>query len=170
MTLAELMAAVAIGAMVVLVAVPAFQSILTRSRVDTATRQVVTDLRSARSKSIMTGWEYKLMGFGNSSTDLRKNQYRVLARSSSGVAWPADTANPMSSATQYAGAWTNLANLQTGAQLLPGGAGSNARFEIAFDARGSLSSNTGDFNPFQVRVKTETRSITVSVIGGVTTQ
>jgi hypothetical protein len=60
--------------------------------------------------------------------------------------------------------------LQPGVTLVPGGTGTNNRFEIAYNARGALSSNTGDFNPFQLQSKGQSKIIRVSVVGGVTQQ
>jgi Tfp pilus assembly protein FimT len=165
-----MLVAVAIGALIIMIAVPAFRTMMDRQRLDTATRQMVNDLWNARSKAVSTGWEYKVIGFGNASTDTKKNQYRLLGRSSSAVAWPADTVATFTSATQSASAWTNLSTLQEGIQFTPGGGGTNARFEIAFNPAGGLSVNSGDFNPFTMTVKGTTKTIRVSVVGGVTAQ
>ena len=169
-TVIEMLVAVAIGALIIMIAVPAFRAMMDRQRLDTATRQMVNDLWNARSKAVATGWEYKIIGFGNTSTDTKKNQYRLLGRSSSAVAWPADTVAAFTSTTQSAGAWTDLSQLQTGIQFTPGGGGTNARFEIAFNPAGGLSVNSGDFNPFTVTMSGTVKTIRVSVVGGVTAQ
>jgi len=169
-TAIEIIIALAIGGLVLAIGVPAFTNVLDRSRLDGATRQLSGDLWNAHSKAITTGWEYKLIGFGDSSSDPKRNQYRLLGRRSTAVAWPSDSDEPFTSATQSAGRWTDLSTQSKGVQLLPGGGGANARFEIAFNARGALSVNTGDFSPFQLRVKDSTKRIRVSVVGGVTVE
>ncbi len=169
----ELAIALAIGGMVLLVAIPAFTSVVERSRLDIATRYLTNEVRSARSKAVTTGWEYKLMGFGSASTSTNAKRYRLLARKTSATAWPADTVAPFSSTTQYAGPWSDPSKLDKTLELLPGGTGTNARFEIAFDARGAVTTAGGDFasgTPFRVRVKTRITQIIVSPVGGVTTQ
>jgi prepilin-type N-terminal cleavage/methylation domain-containing protein len=169
-TAIEIIVAVAIGGLVVAIAIPSFTTVLEHSRLDAASRQLSSALWNAHSKAVATGWEYKLFGFGNASTDARRNQYRLLGRRSSATAWPGDTDAPFSSTTQSAGPWTDLSMLSRGIQLLPGGTGTNARFEIAFNSRGALSVNTGDFSPFRLQVKDSSRLIRVSVVGGVTVE
>lgn len=162
--------ALAIGGMILLIAVPAFTRAIDRSRLDIATRQLANDLRNARSKAITTGWEYKLIGFGNPSTNAMRNRYRLLGRRTSASAWPLDTTSVFTTTTQSAGPWTDPATVDTSLQLLPGGAGADSRFEIGFNSLGAVSVATGDFTPFQIRVKGDLASIQVSVVGGVTTQ
>lgn len=166
----EMIVAIAIGGMILLIAVPAFRAAIDRSRLDIATRRMTNELMNARSKAITTGWEFKLVGFGSASSDAKRNRYRLLGRRTSAVAWPMDTDAPFTSTTQTAGPWSDPSTVDSSLELLPGGAGANARFEITFDSRGRVSVGSGDFTPFQVRVKGGVGSIRVSVVGGITTQ
>lgn len=165
-----MLVALAIAGLILLIAVPAFTTVLDRSRLDIVTRQMANELRTARSKAITTGWEYKVIGFGSASTNAMRNRYRLLGRRTSAVAWPLDTDGPFTSTTQFAGPWSALSIDASNLQLLPGGSGADARFEITFNALGGINASTGDFAPFQVRVKNDVASIRVSVVGGVTTQ
>lgn len=163
---AEIAVALAVVALVTLTAIPSFTSMLRRSRVSGASRQIISDIREARSRSLGSGWEYKLFGFAATSTDTRKNQYRVLARANSGVSWPSDTSAVMSSTTQRAGAWVNVATSFPGVNLVS----PTARFEIAFDSRGSAPA-ASSFNPLVVNNQWGTSSsITVTTTGGVRVQ
>lgn len=165
-----MLVALAIGGMILLIAVPAFRSAIDRSRLDIATRRMSNELMNARSKAVATGWEFKLVGFGSASSDAMRNRYRLLGRRTSAVAWPMDTDAAFTSTTQSAGPWSDPSAVDSSLQLLPGGTGANARFEISFNSRGRASLGTGDFTPFQVCVKGDVASIRVSVVGGITTQ
>jgi Tfp pilus assembly protein FimT len=169
-TLSETLIALAIGALLVLVAVPAFLSMIKISRLHAAARQAVGDLREARAQAIATGWECKLVGFGNASSDPNRNRYRVMARQSSGIAWPSDTAAPFKSSTQRVDPWMDLASAYPGVQLDPGGTSTNDRFEIVFDSRGSAIPSLNDFSPFRVVGSGKPALITVTPPGGIVLQ
>lgn len=166
----ETLVALAIGGLILLVAVPALTTVVDRSRLDIATRQLANDLRTAQSRAITTGWEYKLVGFGSASSSAMRNRYRLLGRRTTTVAWPLDTDSPFTSTTQMAGSWNDLSLINSDLQIVPGGTGADARYEISFNALGGVNVATGDFAPFQLRVKNDLASIRVSAAGGVTTQ
>lgn len=163
---AEIAVALAVVGMVVLIAVPSFTSMLRRARVASASRQIISDIREARSRSLGSGWEYKLFGFAATSTDVRKNQYRVLARSNSGVSWPSDTSAVMSSSTQRAERWMNVTTQFPGVSLIS----PTARFEIAFNSQGAAP-GAASFNPLVVNnTQGNTTSVTVTTVGNVRVQ
>ena len=163
---AEIAVTLAVIGVMAMVVVPSMASMVRRARVSAASRQVISDIRQTRSRSLGTGWEYKLFGFAATSTDVRKNQYRVLARSNSGVAWPADTSPVMSSTTQRAEAWMNVNTQFPGVRLVS----PTARFEIAFDARGAAP-GSASFNPLVVNNQFgNTTSLTVTTVGNVRVQ
>lgn len=163
---AELAITLAVVGLLALIAIPSFTSMVRRSRVSGASRQIISDIREARSRSLGSGWEYKLFGFAATSTDTRKNQYRVLGRSNSGVSWPSDTSAVISTSTQRAGAWMNINTGFPGVRLVS----PTARFEVAFDSRGSAP-GSASFNPLVVNNQWgTTSSITVTTTGGVRVQ
>ena len=59
----ELLVAIALGAIVITIAVPGFTETVRRTRHGSAVRRVVSDLREARSEAIATGWEYRVVGY-----------------------------------------------------------------------------------------------------------
>lgn len=161
----ELLVTLALVGLLLLIAVPAFSNILRRSRLDGAARQIVSDVRDARSQAIATGWDYRVVGFRFTSGNARRNQYRVVGRRSSAIAWPADTSPKFQSATQLAREWVDVATLYPGVRLVsPAG-----RFEVTFDSRGTAE--TSEFNPLLARHPgLQQKSITVSVVGSVRVQ
>lgn len=162
--------ALALGALVVLVSVPAFRYMIRSSRLHAAARQAVSDLREARAQAIATGWECKIVGFGNTSGLANKNQYRIMARLTSAVAWPSDTSPILKSSTQRVEPWTDVPSAFPGVQLDPGGSSTNDRFEVVFDSRGSATTSTNDFSPFRLIGDGKPASITISSAGGITLQ
>jgi hypothetical protein len=145
------------------VPVPAYH----RRGLHAAARQT---LREARALAIATGWECKIVGFGATSGDTNKNQYRIMARQTSAIAWPSDTAPVFKSTTQRADPWMNVTADFPGVQLDPGGASTNDRFEVVFDPRGSATASTNDFNPFRIVGEGKPASVTISAAGGITLQ
>jgi type IV fimbrial biogenesis protein FimT len=164
-TLLELLCALAVAAIAMAIVMPAFRSIMQRSRRDAAVRQVVLDVREARAQAITTGWEYRIVGYGADEDSSLRNQYRILARRSTAVAWPDESASPFESATQKAEGWKNIATEYPGVNLEAG----DERFELTFDARGT--SAAGAFNPLTVTGHDgSSKSLTVSLVGAVTVQ
>jgi len=137
LTLVEIVMGIVILAILAVIGIPAFYTMLQRSQLDAGVRQLVSDIREAQSKATLTGWQVQLIGFNYSSTDARKNQYRLLGRSSSAVAWPAATMDPFGSigtGTQMAGSWTDVNKQYPGVRLNPTSASPN--FYVSFDSRG----------------------------------
>ena len=159
----ELMIVVGIALVMLRVAVPAITGVMRTYRRDGAVNHLVGDLRRVRNEAIMTGWQYRVFGYSNSSTSAYKNQYRVMGRSSTGAGWPSDTAATFQSATQLARDWVNIPRIYQGITLNP--SEGSADFYVAFDSRGARI-ETDSFAPFVVSGQTgSTRSLTVSAVG-----
>jgi len=166
-TLTELALVLALVGIILAVTLPTFTEVLTRTRLDGAIRQMVSDLQEARSGAVATGWEYRVVGFRSAATHDRSNQYRVLARRSAGVSWPSDTAGVIESADLKAGAWINVPAFHAGVTI----SAPQDRFEVTFDSRGTSADAATDFNPLQMIGKNgDTKSVSVSVVGGITSQ
>jgi prepilin-type N-terminal cleavage/methylation domain-containing protein len=166
-SLAEVVIVVAIGGILLLTALPALSNILRESQLDAAVRQLVGDLRDARMQATMSGWEYRLAGHAAGSADAHRNQYRMLGRSSTGVAWPAISAAPFQSATQLAGEWIDMESRHPGTRLEPGGGA--AAFDLTYNSRGAATASGTTFSPFVISGRADSsKSIRVSVTGGIT--
>ncbi len=165
-TLTELVFSVALGAIVLAVAVPAFDEILDRMRLNTAVRHVISDLREARSQAISMGWQYRIVGYDKDSGAFR-NQYRMLARRSAGVDWPDEDVAPFEDATRRASAWFDVGAAFGGVELDANG----SRFELTFDARGTAPGAAAGFNPLVLTGDNGMQNtVTVSVVGGIEVQ
>lgn len=162
-TMLEVLCALTVGAIAVAIVIPGFSNVLRRSRLDAAVRQVVLDVREARARAVSTGWEYRVVGYGNDEDDADlRNQYRLLARRSSVVDWPAEDSVSFESATQLAENWIDLQGRFPGVTL----GTADPRFELTFDARGSATA--GEFNPLTITGHDdEEKSLTVSVVGSI---
>jgi prepilin-type N-terminal cleavage/methylation domain-containing protein len=158
----EVLVAVTIGGLIVLAGVPAMTNLVQRSRLDTATRELLSDVREARSRAITTGWEFSVIGFHATTGGSWRNQYRLIGRRSGAVAWPDTDDAPFSSATQFAGAWVDLTSRHSGVSLQP----SATSFTLTFGPRGTPTSTSG-FAPLVVANDNATRSLTVSTSGAV---
>lgn len=137
LTLVEIVMGMVILAVLAAIAIPAFFTMLQRSQLDAGVRQLVSDVRDAQSRATLTGWQVRLIGFNYSSTDAKKNQYRLVARSSSAVAWPATTVAPfgtVGTGTQMAGNWLDVNKQYPGLRFNPASASPN--FYVSFDSRG----------------------------------
>lgn len=166
-TLTEALAVLAIGAVIVIAAVPSMFNAIKRSRLETAARTVASDVREARARSISSGWEYRVIGFHATTGGTRANQYRLLGRRSSATAWPANEAAVTSTSTQYAGAWVNIGLLFPRISLQPPA----ASFTLTFDSRGTSSDAATTFNPLTVAgYSGAQRTVTVSTVGSVRIQ
>lgn len=166
-TLVEL---VVVGIIVVMMAVglPYFSSMIKGSRLDGATRQLASDVREARSRATLTGWQYKIFGYKYGGGGSNANQYRILGRSSSAVAWPSDTAQNFQSSTQMAGPWVNFTEEYPGVQL--NAASGYASFYVSFNSMGITFENN-NFNPLQITSDAGgSKSVTVTAAGGVKIQ
>jgi prepilin-type N-terminal cleavage/methylation domain-containing protein len=166
-TMIEVSVATAIGLLIVMVAIPAFNTTLERSRVESATRRVVSTVREARTRAVSTGWEYRVIGFGNASSSAARNQFRWMGRNSSATAWPDDNVAPFTGATQVAGPWIDVVSEYGGVDLDPSGSVASDRFEIAFDSRGAVSASSGNFAPFRVLNDDHAKGFRISAVGSV---
>ncbi len=157
----------ALGAIVLAVAVPSFDAVLDRMRLNTAMRQVLSDVREARSQAISMGWEYRIVGYDTDATVARRNQYRVFARRSAAVDWPDEDVVPFVSDTTRAGAWVDVGSAYPGVEMDAG----QTRFVLTFDARGTAPGAAAAFNPLRLTGEDgmET-SVSVSVVGGLEVQ
>lgn len=165
-TLLEALVALTIAGLIAIIAIPALNETLQRSRLESATRKIVHDLQAARSQAITTGWEYRIVGFDNSHGS-QGNRYRMIARRRSSVAWPEDGDDPMRSTTQFAGQWIDVGSSFPGVTLN----NSTTRFVLTFDSRGSAPKANAAFNPLKLVGQTgDQKSLTVSVVGGIKVQ
>jgi prepilin-type N-terminal cleavage/methylation domain-containing protein len=166
-SLTEVLIVVAVGGLVLLTALPAFANILRGVRHDAAVRQLVSDIREARGRATMSGWEYRIVGYADGG-GADANRYRILGRSSGAVAWPDVDDASFASATQRADDWVDVAALYPGNRLEPNNGGSEPLFLLTFDARGAAAMSNDCFDPFQiVGPEDVTTSIRVSPVGGV---
>lgn len=162
----EMMIVVTLGALLLLIGTAGMSTALTNARHDGAVRQVISDVRDARSRAITTGWEIRLVGFGAGATGDRANQYRVLGRQSSAVAWPSATGASFESATQLAGDWTDIGSTWPGVDLAATTV--DQSFQVTFDSRGAAPSAAVEFNPVAlVNQHGDTKSLTVTTIGAI---
>ena len=167
--LIEILVAVAMLFIMTLVGVPIFTAMMQNSRLDAATRQIAGDIRDARAKATLTGWQYRLLGFNVGGGQPYKNQYRTLGRSSTAVAWPADTSGVFESATQMAGPWVNFNQLYPGISLNP--ANSNPRFYVSFDSQGVAFEWDPSMNPLSITQQSgASRTVSFTSAGSVRIQ
>jgi len=158
----ELMLAMCIVLILVSVSVPSFSQAFRNYRRDAAAQQIVGDLRRARSDAIMSGWQYRVVGFNAGASSAYRNQYRRIGRISS-ASWPSDTAAAFQSSTQMAGAWVDIAALYPGVSINPDDTGS---FSVSFNANGTRIESS--FDPLVVTNGTATpKSVIVSIVGGI---
>jgi prepilin-type N-terminal cleavage/methylation domain-containing protein len=169
-TIVELLVVVSIISLMVMAGVPFFTAMMQNSRLDAATRQLAGDVRDARSLATQTGWQYQIIGFNVGGGSTYQNQYRMLGRSSSGVAWPANTGPNFSSATQMAGPWINFNQLYPNVSLNP--SISNVSFYVSFNSQGVAF----EWNPTSVPWMSisppsgSSRQLTITSAGSVTIQ
>ncbi len=168
-TLVEALIAMVMVAILGGLSIPGFTGFIQRSRLDGATRQIVSDVREARAKATMTGWQYRIYGFNANASSSYKNQYRLQGRSSGTVAWPADATGPFQSATQMATMWINVSTLYPGVRINP--QDGTLHFWVAFNAQGQAFDVDDSFDPLVVTHQNgETRSLSVTFVGGIRIQ
>ncbi len=172
-SLIELMAAVAVVALLIGVAAPSFLTMIQGNQVDAGTRRLLADVHRARSQAITTGWEVKILGFNAGAGNGFANQYRLLARANNLTAWLPDLAAPTTpplTPTQIAGQWVNMNNEYRGVSLNVGDP--SPRFWVTFNARGIRIDQDNSFQNMTISdgSGTVTRSMSVSLPGIVTIQ
>lgn len=167
---AQLLVVVAIVGIMSLVAVPMFKTIFSRAQADGAALEIAAAAREARWKAVSQGWQFRVQGYGKQATATLRNQYRLLARSTTAVAWPADTSSPFTSTTQYAGPWFNLKQQFNGVDVNPSSSANGGRFLVSFDSRGVAFENEV-FAPLTLTSSSgKTRTLTISTSGNVQIQ
>jgi Tfp pilus assembly protein FimT len=157
----EVMVAVTLIGLITLAAVPAMTNIVKRNKLDTVTRQILGDVREARSRAITAGWEYRVQGWHATTGGTRKNQYRTFGRKTAATSWPATECAPFSSSTQYASTWTDVSAQKSGVSMVPS---TGTSFTLAFGPRGTATDTTG-FAPLTFTNSTGSKTITVSPTG-----
>ena len=168
-SLIELLVVLAMLFIMTLVGLPLFTATLQNSRLDAAARQIAGDIREARAKATLTGWQYRLVGFNVGGGQAAKNQYRLLGRSSGAVAWPADSSGSFQSATQMAGAWINFNQLYQGVSLNP--ANSSPSFYVSFNSQGVAFEWDPSINPLSIAHQSGgSRSVSITSAGSVRIQ
>lgn len=166
-TLVELVVVVGIVIVMMAVGLPYFSSMIKGSRLDGATRQLVGDVREARSRATLTGWEYKIFGYSSSGGGANPNQYRILGKGPS-AGWPLDTVQSFQSATQMAGEWIDITREFPGISLTP--SGGYASFYVSFNPQG-VATGIVNFSPLQLTSDAGgSKSVTVTPAGGVKIQ
>jgi hypothetical protein len=125
-----------VGAFLVLFAVPSLWSAIESSRLHAAARRTVTDLRDARARAIASGWQCKIVGYGASSHGPYRNRYRLLARHTAAVPWPADGSPVLAGETRRADPWLDVSSAFPGVEIDADAAPADGRFEFGFDSRG----------------------------------
>jgi prepilin-type N-terminal cleavage/methylation domain-containing protein len=161
----ELLLVMGIILILVSVSVPSLGTMMRTYRQGAAMQQIVGDLRKARSEAIRTGWQYRIIGFNSGASSEHRNQYRLMGRQSSAIAWPLDTVDAFTSDTQLAGAWVDINALYPGISFNPDDA--TADFSVVFDARG-VRLSFDSFDPLVVDMGSGTsKSVIVSTVGGI---
>lgn len=171
-TLIELVVVVGIIIVMTIAAMPFFTAMMRNSQLDAGARQLAGDVREARSLATQTGWQYKIVGFNVGGGQTKKNQYHLLGRSSAGVAWPADTADPFQNATKMAGPWINFNQLYPNVSLNP--SVSNPSFYVSFNSQGvafEWNPTAGSWMTITPSSGSSTsRQLTITAAGGVRIQ
>jgi Tfp pilus assembly protein FimT len=165
-SLIELLIVVAVAIILMVIAMPNFIQFMRLYRRDAAVQQLVGDVRRARAEAIRTGWQYRVVGFNAGATNSFKGQYRLMARNSAAVAWPADTASAFESATQIAGPWVDMNSMFPGVSLNASDATED--FVVAFDSRGVRIEVDPSFSPLVISNNSATaKTVSISAVGSV---
>ena len=168
-SLVESMLAIAIASVIMGALLPRFTTIVRTFRRDGVTDQIAADVRKVRAQSISTGWQYRIIGFSSGSTNANKGQYRMMGRSSSAIAWPADNAAQLKTATQMAGPWVDIRTMFPGVSLNP--ANTATHFSVAFDSRGVRIELDATFDPLVIQSQTgSSKSLRITPVGNVEIQ
>lgn len=145
-TLIELVVVVGIIIVMLAAGLPFFTSMMKSSRLDAGTRQLAGDVRDARALATQSGWQYQIVGFNAGGGSTYKNQYRLLGRSSSAVAWPANTGPNIQTSTQMAGQWVNFNQLYSDVSLNP--LIGTTSFYVSFNSQGVAFEWTPSSDPW----------------------
>lgn len=166
-SLLEIVIVIAVTTLMAMVAVPAFMEYQRTARINAASRQIASAAQEARWRAVNTGWEFRIVGYGDEGATNLKNRYRVMARSSSSVFWPADTASPTSTSTQIVEPWFNVGEKYPGVFINPGVSAGGGRFLASFNPRGAAFERTS-VQPLVLRnIRQTSRTVQVSSVGSV---
>ena len=167
-TLPDVMVACSIMATLSMMAIPVFNSTMSNSKLDGAARQMMSDVREARSRAVTTGWRFRIVANDGNLSGTYRNQYRIEGKSTGAcdnTGWPAETWGVTSSATMWVGPWVDLNTQYPDMTLAPlGGSGT---FSVCFDGKGIATFPAG-LSGVQVTSKSGvSRSVQVSTAGSV---
>ena len=165
-SISDLMVACSVMTTLSMMAIPAFNTAVSNSKLDGAARQMMSDLREARSRAVTTGWRFRIVANDGNLDGTYRNQYRIEGKSTGAcddTGWPAETSGLTSSATIWVGPWVDLNTQYPTITLAPlGGSGT---FSACFDGKGMATLPAG-FSGVQLLNKSGvTRSIQVSTAG-----
>jgi Tfp pilus assembly protein FimT len=161
----ELLAALVVLMALALAATPPLTEIVRSSRLKAAVRRLASDVQGARSRAVSTGWEYRVVGFGAAAASSLRNRYRVMARSSSSLDWPDETALAFEDDDQIVREWVDLAEIYPGIAVNPS---DSQAFGLTFDARGTPVDLSLNFDPLAIAdVRGVEQYLSVSAAGAV---
>jgi type II secretory pathway pseudopilin PulG len=167
-TIPDVVVACSIMATLSMMAIPVFNTTMSNSKLDGAARQLMSDVREARSRAVTTGWRFRIVANDSTVTGTYRNQYRIEGKSSGAcdnTGWPAETWGVTSSSTIWVGPWVDLNTQYPEIALSPmGGSGT---FSVCFDGKG-IAAFPGGLSGVQVSSRSGvTRSIQISTAGSV---
>lgn len=171
-SLAELLVAVGILAVLGVIAMPSFAALMQTYRLNSATLQLASDLRYAQSLAVSNGAYYRLR-WANDLPVNQLNTYRVeKSTNASGTSWPAADAT-MASSPNVITSWMNLGVSYPGVSLNAIRDANNAALNwVIYNSRGSSvdPGNAGLANPITLNVSSPdgtTKTIQVRRTGSV---
>ena len=136
-TAIELVAAVALVAIVVGATAPVLMTAVENARFRAAVQQIAGDMRLARSKAVSTGWEYRVRGRDRRG-GANANRYRVEGRRTAAITWPAEADPAGQTADRYVGPWVRIGASYPGVQMDNSATGTNPPLYAGFDPSGKL--------------------------------
>jgi Tfp pilus assembly protein FimT len=83
-TIPDVVVACSIMATLSMMAIPVFNTTMSNSKLDGAARQLMSDVREARSRAVTTGWRFRIVANDSTVTGTYRNQYRIEGKSSVG--------------------------------------------------------------------------------------
>jgi prepilin-type N-terminal cleavage/methylation domain-containing protein len=160
----ETLIAMLVFSVLVLATAPSLVETFRKARLTAAAGRLANDVRYARSRAVGTGWQYRLSGVCDGASGERRNQYRLMARDSTGTPWPSVTTPAFQSATLIVGEWVDLHTLYPGVAINPT---DTEAFSLSFDTRGRPIELSLNFNPLRVSSDAAERWVSVSAAGTV---
>jgi len=167
LSLVEIVIVISITTVMAMVALPAFMNYQRTARLNGASREVAAAIQEARWRAVQTGWQFRIVGYGDEAATTLKNRFRLIARSSTTVTWPLDTASPTSSSTVIVEPWVNVGTNYPGVYVNPGVTTASGRFVATFDPRGAAIERVS-VSPLVVEdIQQRARSVQVSSVGSI---